>query len=66
MLQKILNGLYLDKLLATKKSVNLLKLEYNIKIAQTIGKAASLRDSETESHNFRVSYLSALLGQKLK
>ena len=66
MLQKILNGLNLNKLLTTKKSVDLLKLEYNIKIARTIGRAASLRDSETESHNFRVAYLSALLGQKLK
>ena len=45
MLQKILNGLNLNKLLTTKKSVDLLKLEYNIKIARTIGRAASLRDS---------------------
>ena len=66
MLQKILNSVSLDKFLTTKKSVDLLKLEYNIRIAQTMGRAASLRDSETESHNFRVSFLSALLGQKLK
>ena len=65
MLNKILKSIYLDKFLTTKKNVELLKLEYNIKIAQTMGRAASLRDSETEAHNFRVSYLSGLLGQKL-
>jgi len=47
-----------------KKNMTNLKLEYNITIARTLGKAASLRDQETETHNLRVSYVSSLLGSK--
>ena len=52
-------------LVYTKKKLYKTKLEYNIKIAQTLGKAAALRDHETEAHNLRVAYLSALFGQRL-
>lgn len=48
-----------------KSKIELLELEYNIKIARTLGNAASLRDHETEAHNLRVAYLSALLGGRL-
>lgn len=48
-----------------KDKVFLLELEYNIKIARALGNAASLRDHETEAHNLRVAYMSALLGEKL-
>ncbi len=50
----------------TKNRMDALKLEYNIKIARTLGRAASLRDHDTEAHNLRVAYMSALLGSKLK
>ncbi len=49
-----------------RHSITLLELEYNIKIARSLGNAASLRDHETEAHNLRVAYLSALLGEKLE
>ena len=48
-----------------KEKISLLELEYNIRIARTLGNAASLRDHETEAHNLRVAYMSALLGEKL-
>ena len=51
--------------LRTNKKKKLLELEYNIKIARTLGNASLLRDHETEAHNLRVAYLSVLLAQKL-
>ena len=47
--------------LNTKKS----ELQYRIRIAQTLGHAASLRDHETGAHNFRVTYISACFGEDL-
>ena len=40
-------------------------LTYNIKIAQTLGDAAALRDHETGAHNFRVAYMSSIIGEAL-
>ncbi|BCB27359.1 hypothetical protein SKTS_22450 [Sulfurimicrobium lacus] len=40
-----------------------MELEYNIRIAQSLGHAATLRDHETGAHNFRVTYLASLFGE---
>jgi len=42
-----------------------LELQYKIHIAQTLGKAATLRDHETGEHNFRVTYISYCFGKDL-
>ena len=38
---------------------------YNIKIAQTLGRAAAIRDHETGAHNFRVAYMASIIGEAL-
>jgi HD-GYP domain-containing protein (c-di-GMP phosphodiesterase class II) len=40
-----------------------LQLEYNIRMAQSLGRAATLRDHETGAHNYRVTYLASLFGE---
>lgn len=67
MLRRLLNedSISIDDWDNIKHSITLLELEYNIKIARALGNAASLRDHETEAHNLRVAYVSALLGEKL-
>ena len=40
-----------------------MELEYNIRIAQSLGHAATLRDHETGAHNLRVAYLASLFGE---
>jgi len=40
-------------------------LAYNIKIAQALGHAAAIRDHETGAHNFRVAYMSSIIGEAL-
>ncbi len=42
-----------------------MELTYNIKIAQTLGHAAALRDHETGAHNFRVAYMASIIGEAL-
>jgi HD-GYP domain-containing protein (c-di-GMP phosphodiesterase class II) len=42
-----------------------MELEYNIKVAQSLGHAATLRDHETGAHNLRVTYISSLFGEYL-
>ena len=37
----------------------------NIRVAQMLGRAASLRDRETGIHNVRVAYMSSILGEAL-
>ena len=39
------------------------ELEYNFRIAQSLGHAATLRDHETGAHNIRVAYLASLFGE---
>jgi len=39
------------------------ELQYNIRVAQSLGHAATLRDHETGAHNYRVAYLSSLFGE---
>jgi len=39
------------------------ELEYNFRIAQSLGHAATLRDRETGAHNLRVAYMASLFGQ---
>jgi len=41
------------------------ELMYNIKIAQTLGHAAAIRDHETGAHNFRVAYMASIIGEEL-
>jgi len=53
--------LYYTERLNTKK----IKLQYRIRIAQTLGHAAALRDHETGAHNFRVAYIAACFGEDL-
>lgn len=40
-----------------------LALEYNFRIAQSLGHAATLRDHETGAHNIRVAYIASLFGE---
>ena len=42
-----------------------MELMYNIKIAQTLGNAAAIRDHETGAHNFRVAYMASIIGEAL-
>ena len=42
-----------------------MELIYNIKIAQTLGHAAAIRDHETGAHNFRVAYMASIIGEAL-
>jgi HD-GYP domain-containing protein (c-di-GMP phosphodiesterase class II) len=39
------------------------ELEYNFRIALSLGHAATLRDHETGAHNLRVAYVASLFGQ---
>lgn len=48
-----------------KKKNSSLNLEYNILVAQSLGKAATLRDYETGIHNIRVTYIASLFGEEL-
>jgi len=41
------------------------ELAYNIRVAQSLGHAATLRDHETGAHNLRVTYLSSLFAADL-
>lgn len=50
----------------THKSKKQLELTYNIKIAQAMGHAASIRDHITGEHNLRVTYMSYLIGEFFK
>lgn len=43
-----------------------IELMYNIKIAQTLGHVAAIRDHETGAHNFRVAYMASIIGEALK
>lgn len=40
-----------------------MELEYNIRIAQSLGHAATLRDHETGAHNLRVTYFASLFAE---
>jgi len=48
-----------------KKKNSFINLEYNILVAQSLGKAATLRDHETGIHNLRVTYIASLFGESL-
>jgi len=48
-----------------RKNKKLLELEYNIRVAQSLGQAATLRDHDTGVHNYRVTYLSSIFGEIL-
>jgi len=48
-----------------KKKNSFINLEYNILVAQSLGKAATLRDHETGIHNLRVTYIASLFGKFL-
>ena len=50
----------------THKSKKQLELAYNIKIAQAMGHAASIRDHVTGEHNLRVTYMSYMMGEFFK
>ena len=39
-----------------------MELEYNIRMAQSLGHASTLRDHETGAHNIRVAYLASMFG----
>jgi HD-GYP domain-containing protein (c-di-GMP phosphodiesterase class II) len=41
------------------------ELAYNIRVAQSLGHAATLRDHETGAHNYRVTYLTSLFATDL-
>lgn len=42
-----------------------MELVYNIKVAQSLGHAATIRDHDTGAHNFRVTYMASILGEAL-
>jgi hypothetical protein len=42
-----------------------MEFEYNIKVAQSLGHAATLKDHETSVYNFRVTYISSLFDEHL-
>jgi len=42
-----------------------IELQYKVRIAQTLGQAATLRDHETGKHNFRVAYIAGCFGETL-
>ena len=42
-----------------------IELQYRIRIAQTLGQAATLRDHETGEHNLRVTYIAGCFGEDL-
>ena len=42
-----------------------IELQYRIRIAQTLGHAATLRDHETGKHNLRVTYIAGFFGEDL-
>ena len=42
-----------------------MELAYNIKIAQALGNASTIRDHETGAHNFRVAYMASKIGEAL-
>jgi HD-GYP domain-containing protein (c-di-GMP phosphodiesterase class II) len=44
---------------------NSMEMEYNIRVAHSLGHAAALRDHETGAHNYRVTYLSSLFGEAI-
>ena len=46
-------------------NIKKIELQYKIRIAQTLGHAAALRDHETGAHNFRVTFISACFGEDL-
>lgn len=48
-----------------RSSKKRLELEYNIRVAQSLGHAASLRDHETGAHNYRVAYMASLFGESI-
>jgi len=53
--------LYYTERLDKKK----IELQYRIRIAQTLGHAAAIRDHKTGEHNLRVTYIAACFGEDL-
>ncbi len=50
---------------ATHHNKKRMELSFHIKIAQSLGHAAAIRDHGTGAHNFRVTYMSSIIGETL-